>query len=70
MWVGLDQRTKWIAPVMHSASALSVVRSSAFEKAVADPSNTQPETNKVLYEAFRAHVKLKQGANALHADVA
>jgi hypothetical protein len=23
------------------------------EKAVADPPNTQPETNKVLYEAFR-----------------
>jgi hypothetical protein len=40
------------------------------EKAGADPPNTQPETNKVLYEAFRTHVKLKHGPNALRADVA
>ena len=40
------------------------------EKAVVDPPNTQPETNKVLDKAFRAHVKLKHGPNALHTDVA
>ena len=57
---------------MHSANALSAVRSSESKrpKAVADPPDTQPETNKVLYEAFRTHVKLKHRPNALHADVA
>ena len=40
------------------------------EKAVTDTQNTQPETNEMLYKAFRAHVKLKHGPNALHADVA
>jgi hypothetical protein len=29
------------------------------EKAVANSRNTQPETNKILSKAFRAHVKLK-----------
>jgi hypothetical protein len=29
------------------------------EKAVTDTQNTQPETNEMLYKAFRAHVKLK-----------
>jgi len=29
------------------------------EKAVTDTRNTQPETTELLYEAFRAHVKLK-----------
>jgi hypothetical protein len=40
------------------------------EKVVADTQNTQPETNEILYSAFRTHVKLKHGSNALHADVA
>jgi hypothetical protein len=29
------------------------------EKAVTDTQNTQPETNEMLYKAFRTHVKLK-----------
>jgi hypothetical protein len=29
------------------------------EKAVTDTESTQPETNEMLYAAFRAHVKLK-----------
>jgi len=29
------------------------------EKAVTEPESTQPETTEKLYEAFRAHVKLK-----------
>jgi hypothetical protein len=29
------------------------------EKAVTDPQDTQPETNEMLYAAFRAHVKMK-----------
>jgi hypothetical protein len=31
------------------------------EKAVTEAENTQPETNEMLYAAFRAHVKLKHG---------
>jgi hypothetical protein len=33
------------------------------EKAVTDTRSTQPETNELLYEAFRAHVKLKHAKN-------
>jgi hypothetical protein len=40
------------------------------EKVVTDTQNTQPETNEMLYKAFRTHAKLKHGPNALHADVA
>ena len=40
------------------------------EKVVTDAQNTQPETNEMLYKAFRTHVKLNHGPNALHADVA
>jgi hypothetical protein len=40
------------------------------EKAATDTQNTQPETNEMLYKAFRAHVKLKHVPNALQADVA
>ena len=40
------------------------------EKVVTDTQNTQPETNEMLYKAFRAHAKLKHGPTALHADVA
>jgi hypothetical protein len=40
------------------------------EKVVTDTQNTQPETNETLYRAFRTHVTLKHGPNALHADVA
>jgi hypothetical protein len=57
----LDQRTKWIAPVISSASALEII---CVEKAVADKQNTQQETNEMIYEAFRAHVKLKHSEDA------
>jgi hypothetical protein len=40
------------------------------EKAATDTQNTQPETNEMLYQAFRAHVKMKHVSNALQADVA
>ena len=40
------------------------------EKVVTDTENTQPETNEILYRAFRTHLRLKHGPNALHADVA
>ena len=40
------------------------------EKVVTYTQNTQPETNEMLYKAFRTHAKLKHGPNALHADVA
>lgn len=29
------------------------------EKVVTDTENTQPETNEILYRAFRMHIKLK-----------
>jgi hypothetical protein len=35
------------------------------EKAVTDTQNTQPETNEMLYEVFRTHVKLKHSEEAL-----
>ena len=34
------------------------------EKVVTDTQNTQPETNEMLYKAFRTHTKLKHGPNA------
>jgi predicted ATP-dependent serine protease len=34
------------------------------EKAVADQQNTQPETNEMIYKAFRTHVKLKHSEDA------
>jgi len=37
------------------------------EKAVTDPPSTQPETNEVLYKAFRAHVKLKHSDDSTQA---
>ena len=33
------------------------------EKAVTEPESTQPETTEKLYEAFRAHVKLKHAGD-------
>jgi hypothetical protein len=40
------------------------------EKAVTDTQSTQPETNELLNQAFRAHVKMKHVPNAPHADAA
>ena len=37
------------------------------EKAVADTQDTQPETNEILYKAFRTHVKLKHSEDASQA---
>jgi hypothetical protein len=37
------------------------------EKAVTDAQNTQPETNEMLYKAFRTHVKLKHSEDASQA---
>jgi hypothetical protein len=54
--VGSAPRTRWIAPVIASASARSAMRSSAWEKAVTDTQSTQPETTEMLYMAFRNHV--------------
>ena len=34
------------------------------EKAVTEAQNTQPETNEMLYKAFRTHVKLKHSEDA------
>ena len=34
------------------------------EKAVAEKQNTQQETNEMIYEAFRTHVKLKHSEDA------
>jgi hypothetical protein len=37
------------------------------EKAVTDTQNTQPETTDLLYQLFRAHVKVKHSDNFLDA---
>ena len=37
------------------------------EKAVTDTQDTQPETNEMLYKAFRTHVKLKHSESAASA---
>jgi len=37
------------------------------EKAVTDRQNTQPETNEMLYKAFRTHVKLKHSEDSSQA---
>ncbi len=34
------------------------------EKAVTDAESSQPETNEMLYKAFRAHVKLRHSEDA------
>ena len=38
------------------------------EKAVTDTQSTQPQTNEMLYKAFRTHVKLKHSEDASQAD--
>ena len=40
------------------------------EKAVTDTLNTRPETNELLNNVFRAHVKVKHVPNAPRADAA
>jgi hypothetical protein len=64
----------WLGPKdeMDRASHLSGKCSQCFEiicveKAVANPQDTQQETNEMIYKAFGTHVKLKHSVEASQA---